>query len=638
MCGIAGWLTHKDRTPPRSALQAMTQSLAHRGPDGEGFFYARAKDGQHEVALGHRRLSIIDLAGGHQPMSDPSGQITLTYNGEAYNFQTLRQELKAAGHEFRTRSDTEVVIEAYRAWGPDFAGRLRGMFALALWDADNDRLVLARDGFGKKPLYIMERDDGVYFASEIKALLAVPGPSIEIDEQAVWDYLCYRYVPAPRTMFRGIRKLLPGTCAVWQRGHWNEQRYFVPPDREARADEPLANDPVGAFIERLAEAVQLRMVSDVPFGAYLSGGIDSSAVVALMTRFSDKPIKTFSTGYPEAAYSELEYASVIAEHFKTDHHEIILRPKDLPDLLPSLIRYRDAPVAEAADIPIYIMSKEAAKSVKMVLTGEGSDEILGGYPKHVYERYVGAYQSLVASSLHEKLVRPLVERLPYRYRRAQIAVVPFGIRDHPERMVSWFGAMTDADRHQLAGSRLRNEERFQGPQFDTVPGNSVLRRILYFDQMSWLPDNLLERGDRMTMAASIEARMPFMDTELARWVSTLPDHFRVRGQRTKWVLREAMQRLLPRSIIERPKVGFRVPFNEWFQTTMRDYLYDLLIGSSSITRDYYNESKLTQILNDHVRGYRNHEKLLWMLMSLELFHREYAAPDSATTQLAKRAG
>jgi asparagine synthase (glutamine-hydrolysing) len=363
------------------------------------------------------------------------------------------------------------------------------------------------------------------------------------------------------------------------------------------------------------------MVSDVPYGAFLSGGIDSSAVVGLMCRHSDHPVKTFSVGFAESAYSELGYAKTIADQFDTEHHELTVSQDHLMDELPALVRFRDAPVAEPSDIPIYLLSKEARKTVKMVLTGEGGDEFLGGYPKHIFERYVRYYQCL-PRILRNRLLEPVVHALPYRFRRVKTAIQTMGLENCEERMARWFGALSNRELDALF---------IYDPQTSPTPaglpplvGNSALRKILCFDQTSWLADNLLERGDRMTMAASLEARMPFMDHELAAYVSSLPDKYRLRGMTTKWLLREAMKRLLPTSILERPKIGFRVPVNEWFRGPMKDYIYDHLTGPASRTRDYYYRPELEKILSEHIGGRQNHEKLLWCLLNLEIWHHEYA--------------
>jgi len=621
MCGIAGFML-RGAVDSTNLLRNMAAVIAHRGPDDEGFLEAQAGSGNYSVGLAHRRLSIIDLSTGHQPLGNEDGSVQIVFNGEIYNFQELRGELVLRGHQFKTASDTETIIHAYEEFGDDCVRRFRGMFAFAVWDATRERLLLARDRFGKKPLYLYKDGDSFLFASEIKSLLQYPGLVKQADTDALWEYFAYRYVPGPRTLFRGIRKLQPGCCAVWEKGQLREWNWYRPPDCSIRGETEIPTDPVGAFLDRLDEAVSIRMVSDVPFGAFLSGGIDSSAVVGLMSRHSNHPVKTFSVGFTESRYSELRYARTIAEQFRADHHELTVSQDHLMDELPALVRFRDAPVAEPSDIPIYLLSKEARKTVKMVLTGEGSDEFLGGYPKHVFERYAAVYQ-LLPAVVRSGLLEPLVQALPYRFRRAKTAIVNLGLGDWNERMARWFGALSPRERSALVSFHpavaTSSPPDIQNPDSP----NTALRKILYFDQTSWLPDNLLERGDRMTMAASIEARMPFMDHELAAFVSTLPDNMRVRGRTTKWILREAMKRMLPADILARPKVGFRVPGNEWFRGPMKGYLYDHLTGTGSRTYGYYSRPALDKILSDHVNGLQNHEKLLWCLLNLELWHREY---------------
>jgi asparagine synthase (glutamine-hydrolysing) len=622
MCGIAGGVVEPKSLMTRATLERMLQALEHRGPDGHGTREFPASAGRR-VLLGHRRLAIIDPEGARQPMCDDAAGLALTFNGEIYNFRELRAQLEACGHRFTRDSDTEVLLRAYQQWGEHCVERLRGMFAFAIWDARNDRLFLARDRFGEKPLFLIEGDDGLYFASEIKALLKLPRARPDVNLSAVWDYLAYRYVPGPRTLFRGIRKLAPATCATWERGRYSERRYWIAPDRAASVARPGVNGhAVPEFLERLDDAVRSQMVSDVPFGAFLSGGLDSSTIVALMTRHNSK-VKTFSVGFTEDAYSELGYAGEVARHFGTDHHELVVDSKDLIAHLPKLVAFRDAPVTEPSDIPIYMLAKEASKSVKMVLTGEGSDEILGGYPKHVFERFAPAYQ-LVPGFIRHGLVQPLTQSLPYGFRRAKTAITNLNIEDWPERYARWFGACSHREREQLSTLRVEASGRDSCPPFDSEPNNSNLRRILYSDQTSWLPDNLLERGDRMTMAASIESRVPFLDHELAAFVSELPDSYRVKGLKTKWVLREAGKELIPESILNRPKVGFRVPVNRWFQGPMKGYLKDHLQGADSRTRGYYDAQVLDRVVDDHVEGRQNHEKLLWALLNLEIWHRQYA--------------
>jgi asparagine synthase (glutamine-hydrolysing) len=605
----------------------MLSALAHRGPDGEGSFFATAGNGD-QVFLGHRRLAIIDLAGAPQPMSDLDAGVTLIFNGEIYNFRELRQELAAHGHRFSRDSDTEVLLRGYQQWGGRVVDHLRGMFAFAIWDSPRQRLFLARDRFGEKPLFLHHGPAGLCFASEIKALLCLPECRHGTDLDAVWDYLAWRYVPGPRTLFVGIRKLMPGSAATWEAGQWREWRYWVPPDRDhpARCDAAMESNPVPSFLSCLDEAVRLQMVSDVPFGAFLSGGIDSSMIVGLMRRHSST-VKTFSVGFGHGPDSELPFAAQVAKHFGTAHREILVSPRDVIETLPRLIAYRDAPVSEPSDIAIHRMAREAAREVKMVLSGEGSDEVLGGYPKHVFERLVPAFQMLPAV-LRNNLLLPLVHSLPYRFRRAKTAVRNLVIEDWQERYVGWFGALSHGERQRL--TRLASSPLVGAggdtPPFDGRGDASSLRRMLYFDQASWLPDNLLERADRMTMAASLESRVPFLDHQLVSFVSSLPDRFRVRGLRTKWILREAGRQMLPPGILKRRKVGFRVPVNQWFRSEMRDYLLDHLCSSSSLTRAYYTPQVLDHIVHEHLQGRQNHEKLLWTLLNLEIWQRQHGGP------------
>jgi asparagine synthase (glutamine-hydrolysing) len=619
MCGIAGYGSRRLSVDGGGVLRAMADLIKHRGPDDEGYFQATA--GNMAIGLAHRRLSIIDLDSGRQPLGNEDGSIQIVFNGEIYNYQALRSRLISRGHRFTTASDTETIVHAYEEYGEKCVEHLRGMFAFAIWDANRECLFLARDRFGKKPLYYYLGSDEIYFASEVKAILSVPGIERDVDEESLQQYLLYRYAPGPKTLFRNVAKLPPGTSAVWDKAGLRFVRYFSPCDGVTRSDTGVPEDPVGSFISMLDEAVKLRMISDVPFGAFLSGGLDSSAVVALMSRHSTKAIKTFSIGFHEAQYSEVRFAEQIARHFATDHHELLVSHDDLIDQLPGLIRFRDAPVSEPSDIPIYILASEASKHVKMVLTGEGSDEILGGYPKHVYERFVPAYQ-MIPKRLRSGIIEPIVGNLPYGFQRVRTAIETMGIETDQDRLPRWFGALSQEDYRNLTG-RPANCDAKTCTQFDTQSNNSLLRKMLFFDQTSWLPDNLLERGDRMTMAASIEARMPFLDHELAAFVSSLPDRFRVNKFQTKWILRQAMRRVLPPEILKRPKVGFRVPVNEWFRGVMRDYLFDLLLSSDSRTTRYYRREELSRVLREHTSRQRNHEKLLWTLLSLEVWYREY---------------
>ncbi|NQX87077.1 MAG: asparagine synthase (glutamine-hydrolyzing) [Halioglobus sp.] len=618
MCGIFGVLNGSNDTFISQAdVEEAIGLLSHRGPDDGGIEELFSGKG-HKGFLGHRRLSIIDLEGGKQPMVDAHAGHVLTYNGEIYNYKSLRKQLQSEGYIFKERSDTEVILKAYQRWGRQCVEHLRGMFAFAIWDSAKGELFLARDHFGKKPLFYVQQGHSLYFSSEIKALLSLPTLSFSMDYDNIKNYLIYRYIPGPDTLIREIKKLPPGATLVWKDGRFDLTPYFVPAEATAIQSNISERDAVNDFWLKLDEAVELRMQADVPFGAFLSGGIDSSAIVALMSRHNHQRVRTFSVGFKEAEYSELSYAKVIADFFSTEHNELLVSHKDLIELLPKLIRYRDAPVSEPSDIAIYMLSMEASRTVKMVLTGEGSDEILAGYPKHAYERYGQLYRKL-PGLLRRDVIEPLVYKLPYRFRRAKTAIRNFGIDRYDERMPGWFGAVDKSQASKL----LRLNGQNDLPHIAPSRAGGSLRDILLFDQKSWLPDNLLERGDRVTMAASIEARMPFMDIQLAAFAATLPDKYRVRNLSTKWVLRQAMQGILPQNILDRPKVGFRIPVNEWFRTSMKAQLMDNLLSADSLSNQFYDSNILNKLVNEHVRGRQNHEKLLWTLLNLEIWMREY---------------
>ncbi len=624
MCGIVGFVGTA-RPDARAVLGAMADSIAHRGPDADGYYAALFAHGELQVGLGHRRLAILDLAGGDQPIANETGSVQIVFNGEIYNHRALRAELRARGHHFATGSDTETIVHAYEEYGSKCVEHLRGMFAFAIWDAAKRQLFLARDRFGEKPLYYAEINGDLVFASEVQAFHAWPGFSARLNTEALPHYLQYRYLPGPKTWAQGVYKLSPGCHLTWTATGLHEARYYRPHDGSARA----AGLPAGmndaeaadAFGSKLDEAVGLMMDSDVPYGAFLSGGLDSSAIVALMARHSSSPVRTFSVGFAEQGFSELGYAATVAKRFGTQHTELMVHDRELIDWLPQVAAMRDAPVAEPADVPIHLLAREASKSVKMVLTGEGSDEALGGYPKHVYERLAAPYLAL-PRGLRRGVVEPLVRALPYGARRIKIAVDALGVEGFEERMPRWFGALSSAEVAHLCGrapARLVNGASYP---FESAADASALRRILFFDQTSWLPDNLLERGDRMTMAASIEARMPFMDHQLIELAASLPDHQRVRGTATKRVLREAVGAFLPAEISARRKVGFRMPIHLWLHTTMRDMLIDCLLGPASVTGQLLDRGTVKRYVFEHLEERQNHEKLLWMLLNFELWVRQ----------------
>ena len=621
MCGIFGWLLPSDRQPGRDVLEGLTNRLAHRGPDGSGFWTANTENSGYQIAFGHRRLSIIDIEGGAQPMNSDDGKIALVFNGEIYNYVELRDELRNKGHVFRTASDTEVLIEAYRAWGLDALQRLRGMFAFALWDSNLQRLLIARDAFGKKPLFYSRHRDGVIFSSEIEPLIRFPKIDNSLEPGAIGHYLLNRFVPGPSTFFRGVKKLPPGCFALWEGNAFRTARYFTPPIATTRPDVRELEDAVRLFRDVFDESVRLRMRSDAPFGAYLSGGIDSSSIVSAMVKYSPTRVRTFAVGFDEEKYSELGFARLVAGQMGTNHNEVVVNSENFREGWSEAILRRGAPVSETSDIPIFLLSKLASKTVKMVLTGEGSDELLGGYPKHRAESTVGLYQSMIPEVLHDSLVAPLVRSLPYGMRRAKIFFAAAGERDFINRMRYWFGGMSIRDRDLMLGQPLSSEPPDQFPFSMNVGSNG--RKTMFFDQTSWLPDDLLERGDRMMMAGSVEGRMPFMDTELAKLVARLPDKFLLSGKGGKLVLRMAMKGILPDDIIHRKKVGFRVPISGWFQGPYQEFVREQLTGPSALTTHILDRTMVGRLVNEHMAAKQDHDKILWSLMNLEMFLRQF---------------
>lgn len=618
MCGIFGWVLAEGGRCDRDLLARLTDLQSHRGPDGGGYWLGDTADGRFQIGLGNRRLSIIDIPGGSQPMWSADGKIGVVYNGEIYNYLELRTELEAKGRIFATSSDTEVLIESYRQWGNDAVCRFRGMFAFALWDAEKQLLLLARDPFGKKPLFFHDAAGRLLFASEVQSILGFPGVPRALNDDALSDFLLHRYVPGPRTLFRGIEKLPPGHFAVWNDGRLLKTRYFAPPLSRLDPDIRKFDDAVAMLGALLDDAVRIRMRSDAPFGAYLSGGIDSSAIVSAMTRHSSGPVRTFTAGFREKTLSELDYARQIADAFSTEHHELVVEPDAFFAAWPDAVRHRGAPVSETADIVIMLLSRLAHANVKMVLTGEGSDEIFAGYPKYRGEAWIALYQKLMPPFLHRAVFAPLIHALPYAFQRLKVAATAAGERDFDRRMAVWFGGMTREDFARLAKTEMPGD--FPG---QALAHASPLRRMLYFDQSVWLPDNLLERGDRMMMAGSIEGRMPFMDQEIASFAARLPDSFLIAHGHGKRVLRAALRKALPARILDRRKIGFQVPVGSWLRGKQRPLLLDLLASKETRIAAICRPKRLNALVQEHLDGRQDNSRTLWALANLEMFLREF---------------
>lgn len=620
MCGIAGWIGPEYED---AVLKDMTGAIAHRGPDGDGHITLPAAAGG-VAALGHRRLSIIDLAGGGQPMQSHDDRFTVVFNGEIYNYIELRDELLSLGATFRTNSDTEVILEAWRAWGPDCLTRFRGMFAFAIHDATTRAVSLARDPFGKKPLfyYRTQTPDGplLVFCSESAGLMRHPAVEVRLNDTALWNYLTWRYVPGPETFFEGIRKLPPASVMTVGAGEPETRRYWIPPE-EKGPQAPPPEDAIEAFLDVFDESVRLRLRSDVPLGAFLSSGLDSSSIVASLAHLGASEIRTFSVGYKGDPGSELKAAAETAAAIGTIHTPLEFDADDLHRLLPLLSRHLGAPLAETACLPIYMMSMEAAKSVKVILSGEGADEIFAGYPKHRVEARLGGLPSpLIAATGYALLAGTAVA--PARLRRQRIAARALRAGRFDDRMIAWFGAFSPSERDRLWLGAPATPQLCRVP-FEAAPDASALRRVLHFDQTSWLPDNLLERIDMMTMAASLEARAPFMDIRLAEFAATLPDTWRIQGNTTKRVLRKALAPRLPEAVVKRSKIGFRLPVGSWFRGPLRDPFRDLVLSEDAVLGRYLDQSHLAKMSEDHAAGRINHDKSLWAIYALEIFLREF---------------
>ena len=615
MCGICGIYNFGTGEPADPvALERAASAMTHRGPDDEGFHI----DGQ--MGLGNRRLSIIDLPGGHQPMSNEDDSIWITFNGEIYNYGELRQELLTRGHQFRTHCDTETIIHLYEEYDLAFLDHLRGMFALAIWDGRKRRLLLARDRLGVKPLFYRQEPGRLVFASELRALRELTGRRLEIEPQSVYDFFGFRYIPAPRTLYRGVEKLLPGHYLLADsKGVQSHAYWDIPAEEEVSRS---AEDIAAEIVDHLRESVRLRLISDVPLGVFLSGGTDSSAVVAFMAELGARPLRTFSVGFDEPEYSELPYARAVAHRYATEHQELVVKAEHVSDELPRLVAARDEPVAEPTDVALYLIARLASKSVKVVLAGEGGDELFAGYPKYAADRLSG-----LVSALPREITKALIHWLPYRQRRARLALEALSIRDEAERSATWFASFSREDRESLFGTEFlaqvdpAHPARVFESYLEKVRDRSPLKRMLYADLKIWLPDNLLLRGDLMTMAASIEERTPFLDHRLVEMAARLPTRLLTRGFRTKTLLKEALRPYIPKEALLRRKVGFTVPIGNWFRKQLKSFVADLVLSPEARTRGYFNVSNTERYVREHFDGVRDRQKQLWALVNFELWCR-----------------
>src|SRR5215510_15023075 len=624
MCGIVGMSGPElmENAAARDQIARMLGVIEHRGPDDEGHYI------EPGIAIGMRRLSIIDLATGRQPISNEDGSIWIVFNGEIYNHRELRETLLARGHELRTRSDTETIAHLYEDEGERCVERLRGMFAFAIWDSRERRLFLARDRVGKKPLHYALAGRTLVFGSEIKSLLQHPGVKREVNLRAISDFLSFGYVPDPATAFDGVYKLPPGHTLTFKDGVINTRRYWdfdYSGDLgggEGRKPEAREEDYVERLRELIAESVRVRLESEVPLGAFLSGGIDSSVVVAMMAR--EMKVKTFSIGFSDSGFDELRYARIAARHFGADHHEFVVTP-DVCRLVEEIVWHHDEPFADVSSVPTYVVSKMARQSVTVALSGDGGDEVFGGYERYVVDRRRRRYDRIPAL-LRRGLLRAS-QALP------QGAYGKRFLRNTAlEPAASYVDSVTYFDRD--AQFNLFSEDALQAlggydpaerfeRTFASLDPRSRLGSLLYLDSKTYLPGDILVKVDRMSMANSLETRSPLLDHRLIEFAQTIPASLKLRGLETKYILKRAAAGLIPDEIINRPKQGFDVPIRRWFNRELREMLDDTLRSARARERGDFNHRAVLAILDEHRRGVRDHARHLWSLLVLELWRRAF---------------
>ena len=627
MCGICGVLHFDGQSPSAEVLSDMTDLLRHRGPDGRGTHI----DGP--VGLGHRRLAIIDLSSaGAQPMTNEDGTLRVVFNGEIYNFAEIRAQLEKHGHVFRSDSDTEVILHGYETWGVDCLARFNGMFAFALWDSVRQRMWLVRDRLGIKPLFYLRRPDRLLFASEIKAILCDPTVERRVDLTALHHFLSLNYTPTPHSLFSGVRQLLPGHyLLVDADGRCQDHSYWD----LTYAERTVGNEPelIERFEALLAAAVKRRLVSDVPLGAFLSGGVDSSAIVYWMSQQQEQPVKTFSIGFHEKSFNELGYARRIADSCRTEHRERIVTP-DAADILPKIVWHAEEPTADSSMLPLYYLAEMTRKKVTVALAGDGADEILAGY--ETYQAYYAAqlYQ-MIPGAIRRHLIKPLVDWLPISYDNVSLdfklkRFVRGAELDSEAGHAYWRIIFDEAAKRELYTASLRKAlngadtlELYRA-EFANADAIHPLERMLYVDTRFYLPNDMLIKVDRMTMAHSLEARVPFLDHQLVEFVASLPPHLKLKQWRIKkYLLKAALQRRLPQASLWRKKQGFNVPKARWFRGGLREFAFDNLSPQQVQRMELFRPEGVSRLLDDHVAGRRDNSHQIWGLLCLSLWWQQF---------------
>ena len=621
MCGIVGYV--EDSIHGELFLHKMNSEIIHRGPDQEGYHV------EEGVGLGIRRLSIIDLDSGNQPISNEDESIWIVFNGEIYNFNNLRNELKAKGHNFRTRTDTECIVHLYEDYGTDCLRFLRGMFAFAIWDRNNNSLFLARDRLGKKPLYYCVTVSGLWFASELKSLRQIPNFSGEIDSLAVDTYLTYMYVPAPQSIFRGVKKLEPATWLIYNKSSHKLQtsRYW---DLKFEPKNQLSkSNAVSRLKEILLDSTRIRMTADRPLGAFLSGGIDSSLVVAAMARQTNSPIKTFTIGFEDAKYDERQFAKLVATKYSTEHYELVVKP-DIQNILPKLAWFYDEPYADSSSIPTYYLAQMASSHVIVALNGDGGDESFGGYQRYYATLFADKLKLLnkfgTASRLFTSLVPDSGNSKSYITKIKKFAnAIESDPTDFYVNLMSAFNVKT---KEQLYSTdfKLELEANQRIPYLksvlDNIKSSNLLDKLLATDIKTYLPNDLLVKVDIATMANSLEARSPFLDHTLVEFASQLDSNLKIRRHSLKFLLKELAKQWLPPELINRPKMGFGVPISDWIRNDLHDFVRDYLTDSIAKQRGYFNPTYVKYLLDQHDLG-KDNGTLIWILLQFELWNRAY---------------
>jgi asparagine synthase (glutamine-hydrolysing) len=629
MCGIAGAFNFRSGADAdRRAVVRMTESMAHRGPDAHDTYAAGP------IALGHRRLAIIDLSErGRQPMSYLGGRFVIVFNGEIYNYLELRHELEQRGHQFATDTDTEVLLASFAAYGDECVERLNGMFAFAIWDAHARRLFMARDRVGIKPLYYTVSDEGIRFASEAKALFEYGDVAAEVDRELIPTYMAFGYVPGERSLFKGVRKLLPGHTLCAADGRVEVRPYWELPSEKTSSSPDEIADELRAL---LLDATRLQLRSDVPIGVFLSGGVDSSAIVSLVKAAGTERVKTFSVAYAEGReFDETEFAMLVARRFGTEHHVLHLDSSRFADFIPQFAWHMDEPVIEAAAISLYFIARQLREHVTVALSGEGSDELFGGYDIYRYMQWTERLRrvpKLLRTGLLNPALRALGQTKALRY--STLASLPLEER--------YLGVpLLDAEvRDRLLADAFEDGSvRRAGPaalaqHYAATAGQDPLSRMLRVDLKTWLVDDLLIKADKMTMATGVELRVPFLDHRVVEFATRVPSRYKIRGSTHKWILKKALGAELPIEVVKRPKMGFPTPLARMFQRDLGGYVRDTLLSRTALDRGYFRPDVLGRLVDEHLAGAHDHHKVLWQLIVLEEWHRAFLDRPAAGRAIA----